>query len=69
MCGESVGLVAAACGGAAMRPGLWTGRLPLRPIPLDALIGDYRYEDIVWQGNKARIDDEGRPLARGERVG
>ena len=69
MCGESVGIIAGACWGGGERAAPWTGRLPLRPIPLDALIGDYRYEDIAWGGNKARIDDEGKPLARGERVG
>jgi thioredoxin reductase/bacterioferritin-associated ferredoxin len=64
MCGEAVRGLAAPRWGDQARGGSWTGRLPLRPIPIADLIGDYRYEDIVWQGNKARIDDEGRPLVR-----
>ena len=64
MCGEVVGGLAAARMGSRERVGLLTGRLPLRPVPMRAIIGEYRYEDIVWKGNKARIDDEGRPLKR-----
>jgi thioredoxin reductase/bacterioferritin-associated ferredoxin len=64
MCGETIGGLAAARRGSAGAAGQWTGRLPLRPVPMNAIIGEYRYEDIVWQGNKAQIDDEGRPLKR-----
>lgn len=63
MCGETVGALAAATLGDRVKAGAWTGRAPLRPVPVAALIGDYRYEDIVWRGNKATIDDEGRPLS------
>ncbi|HWG05817.1 MAG TPA: hypothetical protein VG271_12460, partial [Beijerinckiaceae bacterium] len=64
LCGETIGTLAAAHWGGRDVTGQWTGRLPLRPVPMDAIIGDYRYEDIVWGGNKAQIDDEGRPLKR-----
>ena len=64
LCGETIGALAAAHWGGRSAVGQWTGRLPLRPIPMAAIIGDYRYEDIQWQGNKAQIDDEGRPLKR-----
>lgn len=64
LCGETIGALASAHWGNRGAMGQWTGRLPLRPVPMEAIIGDYRYEDIVWQGNKAQIDDEGRPLKR-----
>jgi len=63
ICGETVGALAAATLGDRVKAGAWTGRAPLRPVPVAALIGDYRYEDIVWVGNKATVDDEGRPLS------
>ncbi|HWG05343.1 MAG TPA: NAD(P)/FAD-dependent oxidoreductase [Beijerinckiaceae bacterium] len=64
LCGETIGTLASAHWGGRDVTGQWTGRLPLRPVPMAAIIGDYRYEDIVWGGNKAQIDDEGRPLKR-----
>ncbi len=46
MCGEAVGeLVGAQVGGRA-QAGLWTGRAPLRPVPLEDLVGGYDYADI-----------------------
>lgn len=27
--------------------GYWTGRAPIKPIPLDVIVGDYNYEDIT----------------------
>jgi thioredoxin reductase len=65
MCGEIVGALAGARMGGREKAGLLTGRLPLRPVPMPAIIGEYRYEDIEWKGNKATVDDEGRPLSRG----
>lgn len=46
MCGEAAAeLVAARVGGRA-RAGAWTARPPLRPVPLDTLIGEFTYADI-----------------------
>ena len=28
------------------RAGQWTGRAPLRPVPLSALVGEFSYDDI-----------------------
>jgi NADPH-dependent 2,4-dienoyl-CoA reductase/sulfur reductase-like enzyme len=63
-CGETIAALAADRMGGMECVGMWTGRLPLRPIPMTAIIASYRYEDLVWGGNKAAIDDEGRPLRR-----
>jgi len=64
VCGETISSLCAERMGGKERVGLWTGRLPLRPVPMRAVIGDYRYEDIVWGGNKTALDDEGRLLKR-----
>jgi thioredoxin reductase len=62
ICGEAIGTLCAAHFGGRERAGLWTGRLPLRPVSLGAIVGDYDYEkDIYWQGRKAAVDDEGNP--------
>lgn len=46
MCGETAAsLLAAQVGGREMA-GTWTPRVPLRPVRLDRLIGDYGYGDI-----------------------
>ena len=46
LCGEAAAeLVARRVGGRATA-GFATGRLPLRPVPLDALLGDFDYADI-----------------------
>lgn len=46
ICGEALaGLVAPHVGG-AQAAGLVTGRAPLRPVPMDALLGDFDYSDI-----------------------
>ncbi len=46
LCGETAAeLVALHCGGRE-RAGFATGRLPLRPVAMDALLGDFDYADI-----------------------
>jgi NADPH-dependent 2,4-dienoyl-CoA reductase/sulfur reductase-like enzyme len=46
LCGETAAeLVALRVGGRAAA-GFATGRLPLRPVPMDALLGDFDYADI-----------------------
>ncbi|MEO1091421.1 MAG: FAD-dependent oxidoreductase [Pseudomonadota bacterium] len=47
MCGEAAAELVAMHVGGRERTGLWTGRAPLRPVPLDALIGTYEYGEIA----------------------
>jgi bacterioferritin-associated ferredoxin len=47
MCGEAAGaLLAAAHGVAVSKVGFATGRLPLRPVPMEAILGAFDYADI-----------------------
>jgi bacterioferritin-associated ferredoxin len=47
MCGEAAGaLLAAAHGVPVADVGFATGRIPLRPVPMDAILGDFDYADI-----------------------
>lgn len=46
MCGETVAALLAATRGSRAAAGFWTGRAPLRPVPLDALLGEYDHADI-----------------------
>jgi NAD(P)H-nitrite reductase large subunit len=46
ICSETVATVLAKHVGDRERVGMWTGRAPLRPVSVDALIGDAAYEDI-----------------------
>ncbi len=46
MCGEAAASLQAVAEGGRERAGMWTGRAPLRPVPLAELIGDYDYADI-----------------------
>jgi thioredoxin reductase/bacterioferritin-associated ferredoxin len=46
MCGEAVASLLAAARGSREAVGFWTGRAPLRPVPLDDLLGEYDYADI-----------------------
>jgi len=47
MCGEAAGaLLAAARGVSVADIGFATGRLPLRPVPMEAILGDFDYADI-----------------------
>jgi NADPH-dependent 2,4-dienoyl-CoA reductase/sulfur reductase-like enzyme len=47
MCGEAAGaLLAAALGVPVAAVGFATGRIPLRPVPMDAILGDFDYADI-----------------------
>lgn len=46
MCGEAVAELVAQRVGSREAAGLWTGRAPLRPVPMEALIGHYAYDEI-----------------------
>ena len=47
MCGEAAGaLLAAARGVSVADIGFTTGRIPLRPVPMEAILGDFDYADI-----------------------
>jgi len=46
MCGETAAELVAARVGSRERAGLWTPRVPLRPVDLGALTGEYEYGDI-----------------------
>ncbi len=46
MCGEAAASLLATVLGSRDAAGYWTGRAPLRPVPLDDLLGDYGYADI-----------------------
>jgi thioredoxin reductase/bacterioferritin-associated ferredoxin len=46
MCGEAAAELLAAQVGTRAAVGCFTPRLPLRPVPMQALLGDFRYEDI-----------------------
>jgi NADPH-dependent 2,4-dienoyl-CoA reductase/sulfur reductase-like enzyme len=46
MCGEAAAGLLAARVGSREAAGMWTGRAPLRPVPMDALLGDFDYADI-----------------------
>ena len=46
MCGESVGELVAAQVGDRVKAGKWTSRIPIRPVPLEYIVGEYEYADI-----------------------
>jgi len=46
MCGEAAAGILARHVGGREAAGLWTGRAPLRPVPMQALLGDFDYADI-----------------------
>lgn len=46
MCGETAASLVAEAVGSREAAGLWTGRAPLRPVPMDLLTGDFTYADI-----------------------
>ena len=46
LCGETAAELVALRGGGREQAGVATGRLPLRPVPMDALLGDFDYADI-----------------------
>jgi NADPH-dependent 2,4-dienoyl-CoA reductase/sulfur reductase-like enzyme len=46
LCGETAAELVAMHVGGRERAGFATGRLPLRPVPMDALLGDFDYADI-----------------------
>jgi NADPH-dependent 2,4-dienoyl-CoA reductase/sulfur reductase-like enzyme len=46
VCGEAAAEIVAAHVGGREAAGFATGRLPLRPVPMEALLGDFDYADI-----------------------
>lgn len=46
MCGEAAAELAARRLGGREAVGLWTPRIPLRPVPMAALLGEFAYDDI-----------------------
>ena len=46
MCGEAVAEILALHVGGRPAVGLWTARTPIRPMPLDQVLGDFDYADI-----------------------
>ena len=46
MCGEAVAEILALRRGGRPAVGLWTARTPIRPMPLDLVLGDFDYGDI-----------------------
>ncbi len=46
MCGEAAASLVAANTGGRERAGLWTARVPIRPVAMESLIGEYTYDDI-----------------------
>ncbi len=47
MCGDVAGELVARHVGGREAAGFWTGRPPLRPVPLDAMLGSFEYSDIL----------------------
>ena len=45
-CSEAIEAILASKVGSRELAGQWTGRTPLRPIPIDQIIGKYSYDDI-----------------------
>lgn len=46
MCGETAASLVAANTGGRARAGQWTARVPIRPVAMESLLGDYTYDDI-----------------------
>jgi thioredoxin reductase/bacterioferritin-associated ferredoxin len=46
MCGETVAELLALRLGSRAAVGMWTARTPIRPLPLDAVLGQFEYADI-----------------------
>ncbi len=46
LCGETAAEIIGALVGGREKAGFATGRLPLRPVPMEALLGDFDYADI-----------------------
>jgi hypothetical protein len=46
MCGEAAAELLAAAVGERRMVGMWTGRMPLRPVSLADLVGEHAYADI-----------------------
>ncbi len=46
MCGETAASLVAANTGGREHAGMWTARVPIRPVAMESLLGDYTYDDI-----------------------
>jgi hypothetical protein len=46
MCGDTTARLVADKVGGREKAGSWTARVPIRPVPMEYLIGDYEYGDI-----------------------
>lgn len=46
MCGEAAADIVAARVGGRERAGVWTARVPITPMPMEALVGAFTYDDI-----------------------
>jgi bacterioferritin-associated ferredoxin len=46
LCGEAAAELVALRVGGREHAGFATGRMPLRPVPMDAMLGDFDYADI-----------------------
>ena len=46
ICGEAAAILAARALGSREQAGAWTARTPLRPVPMEWLVGDFDYADI-----------------------
>ena len=46
MCGDTVAQIVAARTGSRAAAGAWTARVPLRPLNVDAMAGEFDYDDI-----------------------
>ena len=46
MCGEAAARLVATHVGGREKAGSWTARVPIRPVTLDDLAGEFEYEDI-----------------------
>ena len=45
-CSDAIEAILASKLGCRELAGQWTGRTPLRPMPIDEIIGEYSYDDI-----------------------
>jgi hypothetical protein len=50
MCGDVTARLVADRVGGREKAGSWTARVPIRPVALDDLAGEFEYEDI-WESS------------------
>ena len=48
MCGDAAATLVARSAGGREAAGTWTARVPIRPVPYEAFVADYRYEDLPF---------------------